>query len=148
MVQTSQVKIRNFQMKDYDETVQLWKNAGLEIRPGDEKREIEKKLERDPELFLVAEDTDGSLVGTVLGSWDGRRGWIHHLAVRPDRQHTGLGSKIVEELEGRMKKKGVLKVNAIVYRTNMKSINFFTKHGYEHHEQDLFFGKLLAKPKK
>jgi ribosomal protein S18 acetylase RimI-like enzyme len=130
-------------MKDYEDTVQLWKIAGLEIRPGDEKVEIGKKLERDPELFLVAEDTDGSLVGTVLGSWDGRRGWIHHLAIRPDRQRSGLGTMIIQELEHRMRKKGVLKVNAIVYRTNQKSINFFKKHGYEHHEQDLFFGKSI-----
>ena len=42
-----------------------------------------------------------------------------------------------------MRRKGVLKVNAIVYRTNKKSINFFRKNGYEHHEKDMFFGKLL-----
>ncbi len=136
------VDIRNFQMRDYDRVVSLWKKAGLEIRPGDERAQIRRKLERDPELFLVAEE-NGLLVGTVLGSWDGRRGWIHHLAIRPNKQRSGLGTMIISELERRMRKKGVLKVNAIVYRTNKKSINFFKKNGYEHHEEDLFFGKLL-----
>jgi len=136
------VDIRNFQMRDYDRVVGLWKKAGLEIRPGDERAQIRRKLERDPELFLVAEE-NGLLVGTVLGSWDGRRGWIHHLAIRPNKQRSGLGTMIISELERRMRKKGVLKVNAIVYRTNKKSINFFKKNGYEHHEEDLFFGKLL-----
>ena len=136
------VDIRNFQMRDYDRVVSLRKKAGLEIRPGDERAQIRRKLERDPELFLVAEE-NGLLVGTVLGSWDGRRGWIHHLAIRPNKQRSGLGTMIISELERRMRKKGVLKVNAIVYRTNKKSINFFKKNGYEHHEEDLFFGKLL-----
>ncbi len=138
----SRVALRNFQMRDYDRVVRLWKTAGLEIRPGDERAQIRKKLERDPELFLVAVENK-SLVGTVLGSWDGRRGWIHHLAIRPTRQRTGLGTLLITEVEKRMRKKGVLKVNAIVYRTNKKSINFFKKNGYEHHEEDLFFGKLL-----
>jgi ribosomal protein S18 acetylase RimI-like enzyme len=129
-------------MQDYEKIVRLWKRAGLELRPGDGRRQIRKKLRRDPELFLVAEE-NGSLVGTVLGSWDGRRGWIHHLAISPRRQRSGLGTQIIKELEKRMRRKGVLKVNAIVYRTNKKSINFFRKNGYEHHEEDLFFGKLL-----
>jgi ribosomal protein S18 acetylase RimI-like enzyme len=139
----SKVALRNFQMRDYDNVVRLWKTSGLEIRPGDERAQIRKKLERDPELFLVAEE-NGSLVGTVLGSWDGRRGWIHHLAIRPSKQRTGLGTLLVGEVEKRMRRKGVLKVNAIVYRTNKKSINFFKKNGYEHHAEDLFFGKMLT----
>ncbi len=142
----AQPRIRAFRMEDYDTVVDLWKTAGLEIRPGDEREEIQKKLKRDPEFFLVAQE-NGSLVGTVLGTWDGRRGWIHHLAIRPDKQRSGFGTMIINELEKRMKKKGVLKVNAIVYRTNKKSIDFFKKNGYEHHEEDLFFGKFLAKKK-
>lgn len=76
-----------------------------------------------------------------------KAGWIHHLAIRPDKQRSGLGTMIIQELEKRMRKKGVLKVNAIVYRTNRKSINFFKKNGYEHHNEDLFFGKFLARKK-
>ena len=139
----SKVDVRDFRMRDYNGIVRLWKLAGLELRPGDERGQIRKKLRRDPELFLVAEE-NGSFVGTVLGSWDGRRGWIHHLAIRPSRQRTGLGTLLIKEVEKRMRKKGVLKVNAIVYRTNKKSIDFFKKNGYEHHKEDLFFGKFLV----
>lgn len=72
MKATPHPRIRSFRMEDYDNVVHLWKKAGLEIRLGDEREEIQKKLERDPELFLVAQE-NGSLIGTVLGSWDGRR---------------------------------------------------------------------------
>ena len=114
------------------------------MRPGDERAQIQRKLERDPELFLVVEE-NGSLVATVLGAWDGRRGWIHHLAVQPIKQRSGLGTILVRELEERMRKKGVVKVNAIVYRTNQKSINFFTKNKYRLQDEDLVFGKPLGK---
>ena len=71
----SKVTLKNFRMQDYEKIVRLWKRAGLELRPGDGRRQIRKKLRRDPELFLVAEE-NGSLVGTVLGSWDGEAGSI------------------------------------------------------------------------
>ena len=141
---TSRVHIRKFRMKDYDKVVSLWKIAGLVLRPGDERVQIQRKLERDPELFLVAEE-DGSLVATVLGAWDGRRGWIHHLAVQPAKQRSGLGTTLLRELEERMRKKGIVKVNAFVYRTNQKSINFFTKNRYRLQDEDLIFGKPLVK---
>src|SRR5207244_2900543 len=90
------MRIRNFRMQDYAKVVRLWKEADLVLRPGDERVHIQTKLRRDPEFFLVAEE-DGSLVATVLGTWDGRRGWIHHLAVRPSRQRSGLGTMLVCE---------------------------------------------------
>ncbi len=63
----------------------------------------------------------------------------------PAKQRSGLGTMLVRELEERMRKKGIIKVNAIVYRTNQKSINFFTKNGYRLQDEDLMFGKPLDK---
>ncbi|MDQ3978672.1 MAG: GNAT family N-acetyltransferase, partial [Actinomycetota bacterium] len=42
-----------------------------------------RKLERDPQLVLVAEDDSfpPAMLGVVIGSYDGRRGWIFRLAV-------------------------------------------------------------------
>ena len=136
------MRIRDFRMKDYSRIVNLWRQAGLVLLPGDERVHIQTKLKRDPEFFLVAEE-NGSIVATVLGTWDGRRGWIHHLAVEPSRQRSGLGTVVVRELEERMRKKGVIKVNAIVRRGNRKSIGFFTKKGYRLQKEDLVFGKPL-----
>ncbi len=134
--------IREFRLEDYDQVFKLWKEAGLLFRPGDERGEVAQKIKRDPELFLVAEE-DGSLIATVLGAWDGRRGWIYHLAVDPKRQRKGVGTRLVRELERRMEGKGVLKVNAVVYRDNKKSIEFFTKLGYQLDDRSLLFGKHL-----
>jgi ribosomal protein S18 acetylase RimI-like enzyme len=130
-------------MKDYDEVVSVWKQSGLRKTLGDNRDEIRMKIRRDPELFLVAEDSDGKIIGTLLGGWDGRRGWIHHLGVIPSQQRSGVATKLVKEVERRMKRKGVVKVNALVYESNNRSLKFFEKMGYEMDRALLKHGKEL-----
>ncbi len=112
------MQIREFQLRDYDEVVALRKASGLILRPGDELEGIRLKLQRDRDLFLVAEDGDG-IVGVVLGAWDGRREWINHLAVKPNRQREGIGRTLIRELERRPSEKGAKKVNAQIYRPSV-----------------------------
>ena len=79
----SGITLREFQYPgDYAAARSLWENAGpgIHVRRSDEPEEIQKKLQRDPDLFLVAESR-GRLVGTIIGGFDGRRGLIYHLAV-------------------------------------------------------------------
>jgi len=131
-------------MNDYDTVLQLWKAAGLTIRPGDEREGIELKLRRDPDLFLIAEDSD-EIVGVVIGAWDGRRGWINHLAVRPDQQRKGIGMLLVRELEKRLTGKGARKINAQIYQSNTRSLSFFKVMGYEVHNDLIMIGKIVKK---
>ncbi|MGA2972866.1 MAG: GNAT family acetyltransferase [Candidatus Bathyarchaeia archaeon] len=138
------MRIREFQLTDYDDVVGLWKTAGLILRPGDELYGIKLKLQRDPDLFLVVED-GGEIVGVVMGAWDGRRGWINHLAVKPNRQREGIGRTLMGELEKRLFEKGAKKVNAQIYKWNTKSADFFKSVGYEVHSDLVMIGKYLKK---
>ncbi len=124
------MKIRTFRLDDYDSVKNLWIETGLGLRPGDDLEEIKLKLERDPDLFLVAEE-GGRIVGSVLGAWDGRRGWIYHLGVTPAHQREGVASELVRSVESRMRKKGAVKINAIILESNEPSMKFFAKNGYE-----------------
>lgn len=144
MGQTAQLRIREFQLSDYSRVLELWKSAGLVYRPGDDLEGVKLKLQRDPDLFLIAEENH-EIVGVVLGAWDGRRGWISHLAVRPDRQGKGIGTLLVNELEKRLAAKGAKKVNAQIYRSNTSSIDFFKSVGYEIHSDLIMVGKLIGK---
>ncbi len=137
------MRVRQFSMEDYRAVRALWVESGLEIRPGDSEAEVERKVSRDAELFLVAEEK-GRIVGTVMGAWDGRRGWIYHLGVLPAFQRKGVASALVKEVEERMTRKGVLKVNAVVFKTNDRSLRFFRKAGYDLDDRSLLHGKLLA----
>jgi ribosomal protein S18 acetylase RimI-like enzyme len=138
------MRIREFQLTDYDDVVGLWETAGLILRPGDELYGIKLKLQRDPDLFLVAED-GSEIVGVVMGAWDGRRGWINHLAVKPNRQREGIGRTLIGELEKRLSEKGAKKVNAQIYQWNTKSSDFFKSVGYEVHSDLVMIGKYLKK---
>jgi ribosomal protein S18 acetylase RimI-like enzyme len=138
------MKIREFKITDYDETIHLWKETGLIMRPGDDFEGIKLKMQRDPDLFLIAEQ-EHRIVGVVLGAWDGRRGWINHLAVNPNLQRTGIGKALIRELEKRLIRKGAKKVNAQIYQSNRKSIEFFKASGYEIHDDLIMIGKMLGK---
>jgi ribosomal protein S18 acetylase RimI-like enzyme len=81
----------------------------------------------------------------VLGAWDGRRGWINHLAVKPNLQRTGIGKALIRELEKRLVQKGAKKVNAQIYQSNRRSIDFFKASGYEIHYDLIMIGKTLGK---
>jgi len=135
-------KLRTFRMNDYPEVRALWKESGLGIRPGDSRKEVETKLRRDPELFLVAE-TAGRIVGSVIGAWDGRRAWIYHLGVLPAFQRKGVASGLLREVERRMMAKGVLKVNASIYRWNKRSLLLFKAAGYHVDTKTVHVGKYF-----
>jgi ribosomal protein S18 acetylase RimI-like enzyme len=137
------LKLREFRMKDYRDVRELWGESGLEIRPGDDENEVRIKVTRDPELFLVAEEDD-RVVGSLMGAWDGRRGWLYHLGVLPEYRRRGIAAALVEEVERRMKAKGVVKANTLVYDTNTPSLAFFKKMGYPVDRSMLFLGKRLV----
>jgi len=138
------MKIREFKMDDYPIVRDLWQAAGLILRPGDELEDVKLKLQRDSDLFLVAVQDD-MIVGSVMGGWDGRRGWIYHLAVKPEHRRQGIGVGLVREVEKRLVAKGARKVNAQVYKWNERSSEFFKAIGYETQPDLIMIGKRLRK---
>ena len=116
-------------MSDYSQVINLWKISGLEVGRSDTNEGIQQKLERDADLFLIAEEGD-IIIGVIMGSYDGRRGWINHLAVMPNYRHTGIGSSLVGKVEGYLKAKGCLKINLFVkpYTSNVQE--FYKLLGY------------------
>ena len=128
---------------DYQETYQLWKNAGagIQLRQSDEPEEIKKKLQHDPDLFLVIE-VDGKIVGSVLGGFDGRRGMMYHLAVDKAYRKQGIASLLVDELESRLRAKGCIRYYLLVTQDNQRAIRFYENRGWK--RMDLYaYGKDL-----
>jgi ribosomal protein S18 acetylase RimI-like enzyme len=140
------MKIREFSIEDFADVSQLWHHAGLEVRPGDSREELRRKLERDSELFLVAEE-DSKIVGAVIGAWDGRRGWIYHLAVDPVFRRKRIARNMLREVERRMREKGVLRVHAMIFLRNAPSLNLFENLDYEKQSDLVVMGKTLSSKK-
>ena len=87
------VTIGEFTMDDYPVVHVLWQRGDLWMRPSDGPEQTLLKLARDPGLFLVARDGGGRVVGTVMGGWDGRRAYVYHLAVLPERRREGIATR-------------------------------------------------------
>jgi ribosomal protein S18 acetylase RimI-like enzyme len=127
------IRLREFHFpEDYPSARSLWENAGsgIHVRSSDEPEEIQKKLQRDPDLFLVAE-AEGKVVGTVIGGFDGRRGIIYHLAVSAASRQHGIGSLLMDEVERRLKAKGCLKCYLMVTAENKNAMHFYERRGWE-----------------
>jgi len=124
------ITIGEFTMADHPVVYELWRRGGLWMRPSDGPEATLLKLARDPDLFLVARDADDLVVGTVIGGWDGRRAYVYHLAVAPERLRQGVASRLMDELEARFRRRGALKAKLQILTENDASRAFFGRRGY------------------
>jgi ribosomal protein S18 acetylase RimI-like enzyme len=141
----SPVQIREFLFpSDYEQVIELWRSIekGVHLGRSDTSAEIEKKLSRDPDLFLVAE-SEGAIIGAVIGGFDGRRGLIYHLAVTASFRGQGIGSDLMTELESRLRAKGCLKCYLLVTVDNMEVADYYIHRGWQPMDQVQLYGKEL-----
>ena len=127
------MNIREFVYEnDLQAVLELWKGSspGIRISPSDDPVEIRKKLQRDPDLFLVAEE-DARIIGVVVGGFDGRRGMVYHLAVETIQRGRGFGLALMRELEERLRRKGCLKYYLLVTKDNQDAVAFYQQIGCE-----------------
>ncbi len=123
-------QVRTFSMDDYDQVILLWHETGLRVGPSDSREGILRKLERDADLFLVAQKGE-RIIGAVIGCYDGRRGWVNHLAVESDYQGQRIGAALMQELERRLRACGCIKMNLLVAQANSRVLGFYHRLGFE-----------------
>lgn len=141
----SPVQIREFLFpSDYEQVIELWRSIekGVHLGRSDTLAEIEKKLSHDPDLFLVAE-SEGAIIGAVIGGFDGRRGLIYHLAVAASFRGQGIGSELMTELESRLRAKGCLKCYLLVTVDNIEVADYYIHRGWQPMDQVQLYGKEL-----
>jgi ribosomal protein S18 acetylase RimI-like enzyme len=137
------MEIRPYQPTDESAVIDLWQRCDL-VRPvNDPKKDIERKMRVNPELFLLGV-LDGVIVATVMAGYDGHRGWINYLGVAPEHQRSGFGRQIMDEAERRLGALGCLKINLQVRTTNHEVIAFYERLGFARDEV-VSFGKRLVK---
>lgn len=133
--------IRPFEPQDEGPVVALWERCGL-TRPWNQpRRDIRRKLEVQPELFLVGE-LEGRVVATAMAGYDGHRGWIYYLCVDPEHRRMGLGRAVMAEAERRLVAAGCPKVNLQVRGENRAAVEFYERIGYDT-EDRVSFGRRL-----
>jgi ribosomal protein S18 acetylase RimI-like enzyme len=137
------VKIREFLFPaDYDGALKLWGSMeiGVQVGRSDTPEEIQRKLQRDPDLFLVAE-ANNQIVGTIIGGYDGRRGMIYHLAVQASAREQGIGTLLLNEVEKRLQAKGCRKCYLLITAENLGAAHFYEQHNWSEMKNDRIFAK-------
>ena len=124
------MQIRPFELKDEEQVIALWQECKLVVPWNDPKKDIQRKLKVNPELFLVGE-VDGDIVGSIMGGYEGHRGWVNYLAVSPSYQNKGYGRQLMNAVEEKLEKMGCAKVNLQVRETNLEVIEFYKAIGYD-----------------
>jgi ribosomal protein S18 acetylase RimI-like enzyme len=124
------MEIRPFDPHDEEYVVQLWTDCGLVVPWNNPHRDIQRKLKIQPEMFLVA-CSDGQIIATVMAGYDGHRGWINYLAVHPQYQHSGIGRRMMDEAESRLRAAGCPKINLQVRSKNTTVIEFYERIGFK-----------------
>jgi ribosomal protein S18 acetylase RimI-like enzyme len=137
------MQIRPFEDPDEEAVIALWERSGL-LRPwNDPRKDIARKRRVQRDLFLVG-TIDGSVVATVMGGYDGHRGWVNYLAVDPDRRRRGLGREIMDELRRRLVELGCPKINLQIRKDNLHAIAFYERLGFVE-DHSLSFGLRLER---
>ena len=122
------VEVREWRSADGPELRRLWDLLDLRSL-GDDDAGLAAMAARNPGLLLVATVGD-EIVGSALGGWDGRRGWIYHVGIHPDHQRRGIANRLVAMLEERLRALGCPKVNVIVLDENQDGVAFWLALGY------------------
>jgi ribosomal protein S18 acetylase RimI-like enzyme len=123
------IHIRPFETRDEEQVIALWRECNLVVPQNDPKKDIQRKTKVNPELFLVGVVED-RIVATIMGGYEGHRGWVNYLAVSPPHQRKGYGRQMMDALEVKLRAMGCAKINLQVRETNTEVIAFYKAIGY------------------
>ena len=133
--------LERFEARHITKALALWRDVeNIGLSSADEPDQIASFLARNPGFSFVAID-DGQLVGACLCGHDGRRGYVHHLAVHEAHRKTGLGSELLTHSLDALRSSGIRKCHAFVFHSNPYADLFWTPQGWERRDDLLVYSK-------
>ena len=122
--------IRPYLESDLDDVIALWELCGLTRPWNNPEIDIFRKLAQRDQLFLLAVK-DNQLIATVMGGYDGHRGWVNYLAVHPNFQRNGVATALVQQIEKRLIALGCPKLQLLIRKDNIDVQSFYEQLGYD-----------------
>jgi ribosomal protein S18 acetylase RimI-like enzyme len=137
------IHLREFEEQDLDAALALWSQSeGVEVGQSDSPEKLATFLLRNPGLSWIAV-RDGRIVGAALCGHDGRRGYIHHLAVAPSERRAGVGRALVERCLAQLRQAGILKCHIFVLGTNQFGELFWAPTGWQRRDDLQMYSRFL-----
>jgi putative acetyltransferase len=138
------ITLRPLTIADYDDAYALWlKTEGMGLNASDSREAIASFLDRNPALSLVACNSNGAIVGTVLCGHDGRRGYLHHLAVEKASRKKGIGRALIDACLDKLGALQIQKCNLFIFASNTEGRNFWLHQGWSAREDIVLVQKEL-----
>ena len=129
------ISISPFNIDSYDDVFALWQQCeGVGLSDADSLSNIQAYLARNPDMSFVA-ILSNRVVGAVLAGHDGRRGFIHHLAVHPDCRRQDLGRRLVDYCLKALEQAGIQKCHILIYNENTDGIHFWQSVGWTYRSE-------------
>jgi len=127
------MNIQKYTPKDYDSVIKLWINCRL-IKSAKQATKEQLSAFCYRGTFLIYKDESEGTIGTVMGAWDGWRGWIYKLAVAEQHRRKGIGTALLNEITSRLREVGATIIRTYIENNNTGSLSLFKKHGYQQME--------------
>ena len=125
------IRYLSFTEGDYDEAMALWRRCeGVALGRADAREHVAAYLRRNPGFSFVARGEDGALAGAVLCGHDGRRGYLHHLAVEPGCRGRGIGRALAARALDAVRAAGLEKCHLFVLAGNAAGRRFWARAGW------------------
>ena len=138
------IEFREFTPADYDAAVALWtETEGIVLRDVDARGPLLEYLARNRGLSMVAMD-NGAVVGAVLCGTDGRRGYLHHLAVAGSHRRRGVGRALADRCLSSLSERGIDKCHIMVFPTNTPARAFWQRLGWQERADVLVMSHLKS----
>ena len=142
------MQIRPMTKEDYDEVFAMWQiTTKRALSRADERDQIERYLRRNEGMSQVAV-IDGKIVGTVLAGHDGRRGFIHHMAVLPEYRRRRIGHALAEKAIEMIARDGIDKTHIFCYQNNETGQKFWSDFGFTKQDDVFVFSYMNRKQDK
>jgi ribosomal protein S18 acetylase RimI-like enzyme len=137
------IRYRIMSIQDYEAVFALWQaTQGIGLSDADSREGIEKFLTANPGFCFVALEGD-ELAGAVMCGCDGRRGYLHHLAVREDLRGKGIGQQLVEECMIALRAIGIDKAHIFVYKGNESGKAFWRQTGWQERDDLVIMSRMV-----
>jgi ribosomal protein S18 acetylase RimI-like enzyme len=121
--------IRTFSPEDEKQIIDLWEECNLVVPWNDPKKDIIRKVKHSPQHFFVGV-FEKEIISTCMAAFDGHRGWIYYLAVKPEYRRKGFGKAMVNHAEKVLIEEGCPKIDLMVRENNREVISFYENYGY------------------
>lgn len=119
---------------DAERIVRFWQDAGASMGPTDSVEHVRRAIAH-PAAVLILAEAEQEMIGTLLGTFDGWRGNMYRLVVRPDRRRQGIGRQLVKRVEQFFAERGARRITVLIEADRPWAVAFWAAVGYprDHH---------------